>query len=351
MSEVPEGVRGFPDRKGRDPFRLINKNKKQEVQMRIHGTKIMSSLSIFGFAAILLAGCTTANTKSGDVTVIKPAISSKQALKESANISGSARSWAATGSEGFYGMPGMTSGMGGVGGFGTRALLPRTFEATAAGKTEVEASKKACIDARKVAKSFHSGPNFLDITETEKKTNGWTATCDVHEFADDVVDSQNTPAKSPLLDVDFKVCRVGEKGTCKEINSGKFETFSGRPVPVGSTINTAYVSKVRATDSFGQLLSQKVVVPLIVTTGFEAVFTPILDRNGRIRVAFTLYDRNLKEMKTLRNGSQYPVVDQALSKSGTLDLSSGETKSVDLGKGFQMTVFSKVTSNPESGNS
>jgi len=242
--------------------------------------------------------------------------------------------------------PGLVSdgfGRGGMMGGGMETLLPRTFDATASGKTEVEASRKACIDARKVARNFHSEAGFLNVTKTKKKTNGWTATCEVKEFST-VVDSQNGPAKGPVLDVDFKVCRV-EKGTCKGIVAGMFATSSGVPVPVGSTTNTAFVSEIQRMGGLGGR-GTEVAVPSIVKTGFEAVFTPIVDKNGRIRVAFTLDDGDLKEIKTLKNGTQYPVVDKALSKSGTLDLASGETKSVDLGKGFRMTVSTKVTSSP-----
>ena len=153
-------------------------------------------------------------------------------------------------------------------------------------------------------------------------------------------DTDAGKTESPVLDVDFKVCRV-RNGTCKEINTGKFETFSGVPVPVGSTINTVFVSKNLMSVGLDGKITKAVAVPSIATTGFEAVFTPIVDKNGRIRVAFTLDDSNLKEIKTLKNGAQYPVVDKALVKSGTLDLSSGERKSVDLGKGFRMTVFAK----------
>lgn len=236
------------------------------------------------------------------------------------------------GGAGMLGGPPMLEG-------GMKASLPRSFDATAFGKTEVEASKKACIDAREVAITFHSGPRFLNVAKTKKKSNGWTATCEVQEIAPEV-GSQNSLAKSPVLDVDFKVCRV-RNGTCKEINTGKFETLSGVPVLVGSTINTVFVSKNLMSVGLDGKITKAVDVLDDLSTGFEAVFTPIVDRNGRIRVAFTLDDSNLKEIKILKNGAQYPVVDKALVKSGTLDLSSGETKSVDLGKGFRMTVFAK----------
>jgi len=252
---------------------------------------------------------------------------------------------APSGFSGGPGMGGMTGGMGmpgghGIMGGGMETLLPRTFDATDTGKTEVEASRKACIDARKVARTFHSRFSFLNVTKTKKKTNDWTATCEVREFSP-VVDSQNGPAKGPVLDIDFKVCHVG-KGTCKEIVAGRFETFSGVPVPVMSTTNTAFVSGIQGIVG----MDSKITVPSFVTTGFEAVFTPIVDKDGHIQVAFTLDDTNLKEIKTLKNGTQYPVVDGTLSKSGTLALASGEAKSVDLGKGFRMTVSTKVTSNP-----
>jgi len=255
---------------------------------------------------------------------------------------------APSGFSGGPGMGGMTGGMGmpggpGIMGSGTETLLPRAFDATDTGKTEVEASRKACIDARKVARTFHSRVGFLNVTKTKKKTNDWTATCEVREFSP-VVDSQNVSAKGPVLDIDFKVCHVG-KGTCKEIVAGRFETFSGVPVPVMSTTNTAFVSEIQGIVGMDSKRT-KITVPSFVTTGFEAVFTPIVDKNGRIQVAFTLEDSKLKEMKTLKNGTQYPVVDGTLSKSGTLALASGEAKSVDLGKGFRMTVSTKVTSNP-----
>ena len=228
--------------------------------------------------------------------------------------------------------------MGGMNPGGMAPPPPRTFDATASGKTEGEASKNACIEARKVAKTFRSEAGFLNVTKTKKEANGWTATCEVKEFSGYSyrVDSP----KGPVLDVDFNVCRVGN-GTCKKINAGMFETFSGIPVPVESDTNTAFVSKTWRNMGLGGS-SMKVAVPSIVTTGFEAVFTPIVDKNGRIRVAFTLDDSDLKKIKTLKNGDQYPVVEKALSKSGTLDLASGETKSIDLGKGFRMTISAKV---------
>ncbi|MHB8368957.1 MAG: hypothetical protein ACYDBP_04590 [Leptospirales bacterium] len=321
--------------------------------MRIHEAKILSSLSMIGIATVMFAGCSTSPKEItlNDYLSESPSIRKHSDLgrcvvlnaTDAPDPSPSEKIENANCHKKFHFLfppvkllPGEWFGMMGE---GKANSLPRTFDATDAGKTEVEASNKACIDARKVAKTFHSEAGFLNVTKTKKKTNGWTATCEVKEFST-VVDSQNGPAKGPVLDVDFKVCHVG-KGTYKEIVAERVATFSGVPVPVGSTTNTAFVSEIQWDGR-----STKAVLPSIVTTGFEAVFTPIVDKNGRIRVAFTLDDSNLKEIKTLKNGAQYPVVDKALSKSGTLDLASGETKSVDLGKGFRMTVSAKVTSSP-----
>ena len=284
--------------------------------MKIHKTKIFAIVPLVLGATVLIAGCSTAKPAAKDVSYNGGDWNSLSGTFAQMNPECSGRG---------MGMPMM----------GYLPLPSRTFNATASGKTEWEASVKACHKVVKIAQAHHVAGS-LDTPKTEKKSRGWTATCEAREFPASEAIRPGTQA----LEIHLKVCH-DEKGICKEVNKAIVDTFSGVPAPIESSQNTSFVLETLAwAEPDG--IETKQLVPSIVTTGLSEIFTPVVGKNGRILVAFTMNLSNLKGIKTLKDGVQFPVVKTLLSKKGSFDLASGKNKTVDLGNGFHMTLSTKV---------
>lgn len=132
-----------------------------------------------------------------------------------------------------------------------------------------------------------------------------------------------------------------EKGSCKEVTSSTVRTLDKAAVPIENAEETSFVSGVMdAADQNGKEVTQ-VFSSTVLTGAFES-FSPVVEKNGRVLISYSIKLTNLKGIRALKNGVQFPVVDKLVSTTGKLTLSQGRSGNIDLGKGFRLIISARV---------